>query len=87
MIVHHVYPGESGSSILAGKTNGRWTYMMDIKEHMSSYHIIDGEKVSIRYQTQKKTWRKCHQVEENCPGKAISRDCTAELVKLSDFLK
>ena len=48
-VVHHVFPGESGTSLCAGKLNGNRSYVMEIKEPMGSYHIIDGEKVSIRY--------------------------------------
>ena len=30
-IVHHVFPGEPGSSILAGKLNGNRSYLVDLK--------------------------------------------------------
>ena len=41
-VIHHVYPGESGSSLLAGKLNGNRSYVVDLKVPMGSYHIIDG---------------------------------------------
>ena len=51
-VVHHVYPGKPGSSMLAGKLNGNRSYMVEVTKHMGSFHIIDGEKVSVRYRGQ-----------------------------------
>ena len=61
--------------------------MVEIKEEMGSFHIIDGEKVSVRYRNQKKTCAKCHLTEDTCPGKAMARNCTNDHVKLSDHMK
>ena len=47
-VIHHVYPGRPGSSLLAGKLNGSRSYMVEITKSMGSFHIIDGEKVSIK---------------------------------------
>ena len=47
-VVYHVYPGVPGSSLCAGKFNGNRSYVMEVTEAMGSYHIMDGEKVSIR---------------------------------------
>ena len=51
-VIHHVYPGAAGSSLCAGKFNGNRTYMVEITKPMGSFHIIDGEKVSVRYRGQ-----------------------------------
>jgi hypothetical protein len=48
-VTHHVFPGEPGSSLCAGKMNGNRSYFVDLKVPMGSYHIIDREKVSVRY--------------------------------------
>ena len=53
---------------------------------MASYHIIDGEKVSVRYSGQEWTCARCHQYKRNCPGAAVARDCTADRKLLSDFM-
>ena len=49
-------------------------------------HIIDGEKVSIRYPGQAKTCNKCHQKSPACPGKGLAKDCTAEKILLSEYM-
>ena len=79
-IIHHVFPGAPGTSVCAGKLNGNRTFMVEIKKPMGTYHIIDGEKVSIKYRGQDKTCARCHCTESICPGKAMARDCTAERV-------
>ena len=86
-IIHHVFPGAPGTSVCAGKLNGNRTFMVEIKKTMGTYHIIDGEKVSIKYRGQDKTCARCHCTESICPGKAMARDCTAERVLLSDHMK
>ena len=85
--IHHVYPGRPGTSLLAGKLNGNRSYMVDISKHMGSFHIIDGEKVSIRYRGQTRTCARCHQLETQCPGKAIAKECTAQRLLLSTHME
>ena len=82
-VVHHVYPGKSGSSLLAGKLNGNRSYMVEVTKHMGSYHIIDGEKVSIKYRGQTRSCARCHMAETQCPGKGVARDCSSDRVLLS----
>ena len=82
-VVHHVFPGAPGSTLCAGKLNGNRSYVMDIKIPLGSYHIIDGEKVTIRYPGQEWSCARCHQLKHSCPGFAIARNCTAERVLLS----
>ena len=59
---------------------------MDVKRNIGSTHIIDGEKVSIRYQGQIKTCNKCHQEATTCSGKGLAKDCTTEKILLSDHM-
>ena len=86
-IIYGVYPGEPGSSLLAGKQNGSRSYMMEVKKNLGTYHIIDGEKVTIKYRGQIKTCAKCHQNQSICPGKGLARDCTADRILLSDHMR
>ena len=86
-IVHHVFPGEPGTSLLAGKLNGNRSYLVDLKVPMGSYHIIDGEKVTVRYRGQEWTCARCHKYKQQCPGSAVARDCTADRVLLSAHMK
>ena len=82
-VIHHVYPGEAGSTLLAGKLNGDRSYMVEILKPMGSFHIIDGEKVSVKYRGQLRTCARCHRSERDCSGKGIARECTGERVLLS----
>ena len=86
-VIHHTFPGAPGSSLCAGKLNGNKTYMVEISKPMGSYHIIDGEKVSVRYRGQARTCARCHKTESVCPGRAIARDCTSTRVLLSDHME
>ena len=73
-VLYGVHPGAPGSSLLAGKHNGDRSYMVNVKQPLGTYHIIDGGKVSIRYRGQSKTCANCHQNEGTCPGKAKAKD-------------
>ena len=87
-VIHHVFPGDPGSSLLAGKLNGNRSYVVDeLNIPLGSYHIIDGEKVSIRYSGQEWTCARCHQLKSFCPGAAVARNCTADRILLSDHMK
>ena len=54
---------------------------------MGSFHIIDGEKVSVRYGGQEWTCARCHQFKRDCPGGAVARECTADRVLLSTCME
>ena len=86
-VIHHVYPGAPGSSLCAGKLNGNRTYMVEVTKPMGSYHIIDGEKVSVKYRGQDKTCARCNKTESVCPGKAMARDCNYDRVLLSTHME
>ena len=60
---------------------------MDITVPMGSYHIIDGEKVTIRYPGQEWSCARCHQYKHLCPGLAVARNCTADRVLLSSHME
>ena len=67
-VIHHVWPANSG--ILAGHPTGERTFMVEVTKPIGSYHIIDGEKVVIRYRNQDKTCAGCHETSHqatNCP--------------------
>ena len=86
-VIYGVFQGAPGSTLLAGKRNGNRTYMMEVKKNIGSYHIIDGERVSIRYRGQIKTCNKCHKVETECSGKGMAKDWSADRVLLSTQMK
>ena len=59
---------------------------MEVKRNIGSAHIIDGEKVSVKYQGQIKTCNKCHQEATTCPGKSLARDCSSQKILLSEHM-
>ena len=85
-VIHHVFTGEPGSSLLADKLNGNRSYMVEITKPMGSYHIIDGEKVSVRYRGQTRTCARCHRTERECNGKGVTSDCQEDRVLLSTHM-
>ena len=85
-VTYGVFPGATGSSLLAGKRNGNRIYSMEVKRNIGSVHIIDGEKVSIKYPGQTKTCNKCQQEAQTCPGKGLAKDCSSEKVLLSEHM-
>ena len=85
-VTYGVYPGAPGSSLLAGKRNGNRTYSMEVKKNIGSSHIIDGEKVSIRYPGQTKTCNKCHKQANICLGKGLAKNCSSEKILLSQHM-
>ena len=85
-VTYGVYPGVSGSSLLAGKRNGNRIYSMEVMRNIGSTHIIDGEKVSIRYPGQTKTCNKCHQQAHLCSGKGLAKDCSSDKILLSQHM-
>ena len=64
--------GASGSSLLAGKRNGNRTYYMTVKRNIGSNHVIDGEKVSIRYPGQRKTFSDEQSLARPFPGQDVA---------------
>jgi hypothetical protein len=60
--------------------------VIELKIPLGSYHIIDGEKVSVMYSGQEWTCASCHQLKSICPGVAVARDCTADRVLLSSYM-
>ena len=61
--------------------------MVEVTKHMGSFHIIDGEKVSIRYKGQTRSFARCHRPETQCPGKGVARECSSERILLSTHMQ
>jgi hypothetical protein len=57
--------------------------VVELGTPMCSYHIIDGEKVSVRYTGQEWSCARCHTFKRDCPGAAVARNCTDDRVLLS----
>ena len=80
-----------GDGPLKGFKNGDRCYKMEVKpdSNIGSYHILDGNKVTVRYRGQQQTCARCHEIAPNCAGGAIARRCEANggaKVEISDHI-
>ena len=76
---------------LSGFRNGDRSYKMEIKPNtnIGTYHVIDGQRVTIRYPGQLQTCARCHNTARTCLGKGIARKCEelgGEKVDFSDHI-
>ena len=76
---------------LKGIRNGDRSYKMEIKpgSNLGSYHVIDGQKVTLRYPGQQQTCARCHQTPQSCKGKGVARRCEAEgglKIEFTDYI-
>ena len=60
---------------------------MVVKRNCGRIHIIDGERVSIKYSGQRKTYDSCHQDAMKCPGKALAKNCSSDRVRLFEYMQ
>lgn len=86
-VVHAIY----GEGPLKGLKNGDRSFKIELKPgcNIGSYHILDGQKVTVKYSGQQQTCARCHEVASNCPGGGIARRCDAaggKKVELGDYI-
>ena len=62
---------------LAGIKNGDRRVMVDFTgaRGMGTYHLMDGEAVTINYSGQRRTCGRCHKDSRSCPGGGWARRC------------
>ena len=77
---------------LQGMRNGDRCYKMEIKPDtdLGSYHVLDGQRVSLRYPGQQQTCGRCLKSSKHCRGKGIAKRCEAEgglKADFSDYIK
>ena len=65
------------SGPLQGMKNGDRKFMVDFtaSKGMGTYHLIDGESVTVSYSGQQRTCGRCHQDGRTCPGGGWARAC------------
>ena len=82
-VVYGVFPGGP----LQGLRNGDRSYKMEIKPSTSidSYHVLDGQRVSLRYPGQQQTCARCLQTAQLCRGRGVAKKCEAEGGEKADF--
>ena len=76
---------------LRGFRNGDRSYKMEVKPNVNigTYHVLDGQKVTVRYPGQLQTCARCHSTAKTCLGRGIARRCEelgGEKVDLSDHI-
>ena len=77
----------------AEKFNGDRRYSVDFtcsNINMGSFHLIDGARVKIFFNGNRKTCARCHQTEDLCKGSAIAAVCEANngpRISLLDHMK
>ena len=62
---------------LSGFKNGDRSIKLELRPgiNIGSYHIIDGQKVSIRYPGQHQTCARCHKTAKDCMGNGMAKKC------------
>ena len=72
---------------LLGLRNGDRSFKMEIKPSTSlgSYHVIDRQRVSLRYPGQQQTCARCLEPAQHCRGKGMAKRCEAEGGLKADF--
>ena len=80
--------GAFGEGPLKGIRNGDRGYKVETRAgiNIPTYHVIDGNRVTVRYAGQQPTCARCHQVPGQCKGKGVAKKCDAEGGKKVDFL-
>ena len=77
---------------LKGFRNGDRSFKMEIKPNVNigTYHVLDGQKVNVKYPGQLQTCARCHQTARTCKGRGMARVCEEEQgvkVEFTDFIK
>ena len=72
---------------LMGLRNGDRNYKLEIKPstNLGSYHVLDGQRVTLKYQGQQQTCARCLKTAQHCRGKGVAKKCEAEGGHRADF--
>ena len=74
---------------LQGMKNGDRSYKVELnpKVCLGSYHILDGQKVVIKYPGQQQTCGRCLQPSIACKGRGVAKRCEVEGGPKADFIE
>ena len=89
---HKVIYDREREGPLAGIKNGDRRVMVDFTgaKGMGTYHLMDGEAVTVNYSGQRRTCGRCHQDSRSCPGGGWARRCeemATPRIDLKDHMK
>ena len=73
---------------LKGFKNGDRSLKIELKPglNIGSYHVLDGQKVSLKYLGQQQTCARCHKTSQNCKGNGLAKKCEAAGGEKIDFI-
>ena len=91
VVTNKVIYGVYGDGPLKGFRNGDRSFKMEINPgvNIGTYHVLDGQKVTMRYPGQLQTCARCYETARTCKGKGIARRCESEngpRVDFSDYI-
>ena len=82
-VVYPVY----GEGPLKGFKNGDQQYKVELKPNsiLGTYHVLDRQRVCVRYSGQRQTCARCFGSGKTCPGRGTARKCEQEGGQRKDF--
>ena len=89
LVTRKVVYGVYHEGPLKGLKNGDRSYRIEIKPgtNLGSYHVLDGQRVTLRYPGQSQTCARCPKTSMDCKGRGIARKCEAEGGQKQDFVE
>ena len=87
IVTRRVVYGVFSDGPLRGIKNGDRSYKIEMKpkSNIGSYHLIDGQRVQIKYPGQQQTCGRCFKVASNCVGNGKAKRCEAAGGQKKDF--
>ena len=87
LVTRKVVYGVFSEGPLAGLRNGDRSYKIEIKSStdIGSYHVLDGQRISLKFPGQQQTCARCLQSAQHCKGKGVARRCETEGGIKADF--
>ena len=72
---------------LKGMRNGDRNYKMELRQSSSlgSYHVLDGQRISVKYPGQQQTCARCLEAAQYCKGRGVARKCEVAGGLKADF--
>ena len=81
VVTNKVIYGVFSEGPLKGIRNGDRHFKLELtpKTQIGSYHVLDGQKVYLRYPGQQQTCARCLKTAQWCKGRGIAKRCESEL--------
>ena len=88
IVTRRVVYGIFSDGPLNGIKNGDRSYKLELApwSNIGSYHVLEGQKVTLKYAGQQQTCGRCLQASRNCPGRGVTKRCESEGGSKRDFV-